>query len=403
MHQGKVGAVSAARGRALMALFFVPGIVLASWVSRTPDIRDAFGASHAQMGLVLMGLSVGSMVGILASGPLVARFSTRKVIAVAASLTAVSVPVLAVGAGAASPWVFAVGLCLGGLAMGGGEVAMNVEGAEIELLADRPFLPKLHAFFSIGATAGATLGIVFTHFRVPVEWHLAGIAVVAFVIVPLCLGHIPPGVGLAAPRTPEAAPSRPLLTDVRLLLIGVIMLALALAEGSANDWLPLVMVDGHGFDPALGSLSYAIFAACMAVGRLFGGPLVTKLGQRNVLLVSSLAGAFGLALVIFVDNQLVAGLAVIAWGLGAALGFPVAVSAAGTAGEPADAARRVSFVATIGYIAFLAGPPVLGLLGEVAGLRRALILVMVLCVVSALLVEVLRRRSRSVEDLELVQ
>ncbi|TRY20279.1 MFS transporter [Tessaracoccus rhinocerotis] len=382
-----------------MALFFVPGIVLASWVSRTPDIRDAFGASHAQMGLVLMGLSVGSMVGILASGPLVARFSTRKVIAVAATMTALSVPVLAIGAGLASPWLFALGLCLGGLAMGGGEVAMNVEGAEVEVLAGRPFLPKLHAFFSIGATIGATLGIAFTHFRVPVEWHLGGIALVTFAIVPLCIGHIPRGVGLSGPRTAGDAPRGPLLTDARLLLIGVIMLALALAEGSANDWLPLVMVDGHGFDPALGSASYAIFAGCMAVGRLFGGPLVTKLGQRNVLLVSSVAGAVGLALVIFVDNQLVAGLAVIAWGLGAALGFPVAVSAAGSAGEPGpDAARRVSFVATIGYIAFLAGPPVLGLLGEAAGLRRALILVMVLCIISAVLVEVLRRQSRTADE-----
>lgn len=383
-----------------MALFFVPGIVLASWVSRTPDIRDAFGASHAQMGLVLMGLSVGSMVGILASGALVARFSTRKVIAVAATLTAVSVPVLALGAGTASPWVFAVGLCLGGLAMGSGEVAMNVEGAEIEILARRPFLPKLHAFFSIGTTVGATLGIAFTYFRVPVEWHLAGIAVVAFVVVPLSVGHIPHGVGLAEPRTPDSAPRGPLLTDPRLVLIGVIMLALALAEGSANDWLPLVMVDGHGFDPALGSLSYAVFAACMSVGRLFGGPLVSRLGQRGVLLLSSISGAVGLALVIFVDNQLVAGLAVIAWGLGAALGFPVAVSAAGSVGEPGpEAARRVSFVATIGYIAFLAGPPVLGLLGEVGGLRRALILVMVLCIISSVLVEVLRRTSRRIESM----
>ena len=35
--------------------------------------------------------------------------------------------------------------------------------------------------------------------------------------------------------------------DAQLLLIGVIVLAMAFAEGSANDWLPLLMVDGHGW------------------------------------------------------------------------------------------------------------------------------------------------------------
>ncbi len=58
----------AQRRWALFALFFLPGIGIASWVTRTPAIRDALGASTQEMGLVLFGLSVGSMVGILSSG-----------------------------------------------------------------------------------------------------------------------------------------------------------------------------------------------------------------------------------------------------------------------------------------------------------------------------------------------
>src|SRR5690554_1852896 len=112
-----------------MALFFLPGLVMASWVSRTPDIRDALGASHGELGLILMGLSGGSMVGILSSGPLVARFGTRPVLNVTATATAISVLVIALGAGMPSAWVLALGLAISGLAMGAAEVAMNVEGA----------------------------------------------------------------------------------------------------------------------------------------------------------------------------------------------------------------------------------------------------------------------------------
>lgn len=44
----------------------VVGLGLASWVTRTPAVRGAVDASTAQMGLILFGLSIGSIVGVLA-------------------------------------------------------------------------------------------------------------------------------------------------------------------------------------------------------------------------------------------------------------------------------------------------------------------------------------------------
>ncbi len=66
-----------ARRWALFALFFLPGVAIASWVTRTPAIRDALGATTQEMGFVLFGLSVGSMLAILSSGPLVLKFGAR--------------------------------------------------------------------------------------------------------------------------------------------------------------------------------------------------------------------------------------------------------------------------------------------------------------------------------------
>ncbi|HEU5486139.1 MAG TPA: MFS transporter [Microlunatus sp.] len=376
------------RRNALFVLFFLPGLAIASWVTRTPDIRDRLGASTAQMGLVLLGLAVGSMVGILSSGLLVARFGTRSVIRVGTVVVASGAVVIGAGAAASSAILVALGLGLFGLGMGGGEVAMNIEGAAVEKAIGRAVLPALHGCFSLGTVVGATVGMLLTAAGFPVPLHLLGIAAIVVVALALVIGDVPPPAA-ATPSQPATmapattvSPTAPVWKDRRLLLIGFIILGLAMAEGSANDWLPLLMVDGHGFDAAIGSAVYVLFAIAMTAGRFLGGALVDRFGRAVVLGASALTGAVGIALVVFVDSQVVAAVAALLWGLGAALGFPVALSAAAASGD--NSAARVSLAATIGYIAFLVGPPSLGFLGEQFGLRTALIAVLVLVVGAAI-------------------
>ena len=392
---------------ALFALFLVPGISISSWVTRTPDIRDLLGASTAEIGLVLLGLSVGSMVGILSSGPLVARFSTRLVMVVGTTLIVLSMPTIGVGASLSEGGIVTAGLLLFGLGMGGVEVALNVEGADVEQALDKPVLPALHGSFSLGTFVGAVAGIVFTATEYPVLNHLLIISAIDLLLIIsaidlliliVAIRQITPGVGKTE-RAAGASGATPsgglgvLVRDGRLLIIGAVVLAMALAEGTANDWLPLVMVDGHGFDAALGSAIYAVFAASMTIGRFGGGWFIARYGRAAVLCASAIAGAAGLAVVIFVDNQAAAGTAVVLWGLGASLGFPVALSAAGAYGP--KSAARVSFVATLGYVAFLVGPPVLGFLGEHYGLRNALIVPLALVVAAAFLApQIVRRRGQ---------
>ncbi|MFD8432131.1 MFS transporter, partial [Streptomyces coelicoflavus] len=142
----------------------------------------------------------------------------------------------------------------------------------------------------------------------------------------------------------------------------------------ANDWLPLLMVDGHGLDAAVGSLVFVGFAAAMTLGRFGGAFFLSRYSRATVVRASAVSGAIGLCLVIFSDNAVVAAAAVLFWGLGASLGFPVALSAAGDSGP--DETARVGLVATIGYIAFLVGPPTLGFLGDHYGLRPAMLVVL---------------------------
>lgn len=383
---------------ALLALFFVPGLSISSWVTRTPAIRDLIGASTAEIGLVLLGLSVGSMVGILSAGPLVARLSTRPVMVVGTALVVLSMPTIGAGASMSQSGVVTAGLLLFGLGMGSVEVALNVEGADVEHALDKPVLPALHGSFSLGTVVGAVAGIVFTATEYPVLNHLLIVSGIDLLILVMAIRQISPGVGKTS-RVAGASGEAPgavrggLLRDGRLLIIGAVVLAMASAEGTANDWLPLVMVDGHGFDAALGSAIYAVFAASMTVGRFGGGWFIARYGRAPVLCASAIGGAAGLAVVIFVDNQVAAGAAVVLWGLGASLGFPVALSAAGASGP--HSAARVSFVATLGYVAFLVGPPVLGFLGEHYGLRNALVVPLALVVAAACLApQIARRRGQ---------
>ncbi|ECB5876372.1 MFS transporter [Salmonella enterica subsp. enterica serovar Enteritidis] len=368
---------------ALFMFFFLPGLLMASWATRTPAIRDILSVSTAEMGAVLFGLSIGSMSGILCSAWLVKRFGTRKVIRTTMTCAVGGMVILSVALWCASPLIFALGLAVFGASFGAAEVAINVEGAAVERELNKTVLPMMHGFYSFGTLAGAGVGMALTALSVPPNIHIILAAAVAIAPIFIAIRAIPDGTGKNASEDAHLQEKGlPFYRDIQLLLIGVVVLAMAFAEGSANDWLPLLMVDGHGFSPTSGSLIYAGFTLGMTVGRFTDGWFIDRYSRVTVVRASALMGALGIGLIIFVDSDWVAGVSVILWGLGASLGFPLTISAASDTGP--DAPTRVSVVATTGYLAFLVGPPLLGYLGEHYGLRSAMMVVLALVILAAL-------------------
>ncbi|ECK2275539.1 MFS transporter [Salmonella enterica] len=368
---------------ALFMFFFLPGLLMASWATRTPAIRDILSVSTAEMGAVLFGLSIGSMSGILCSAWLVKRFGARKVIRTTMTCAVTGMVILSIALWCASPLIFALGLAVFGASFGAAEVAINVEGAAVERELNKTVLPMMHGFYSFGTLAGAGVGMALTALSVPANIHIILAAAVAIAPIFIAIRAIPDGTGKnASEDTHLQEKGLPFYRDIQLLLIGVVVLAMAFAEGSANDWLPLLMVDGHGFSPTSGSLIYAGFTLGMTVGRFTGGWFIDRYSRVTVVRASALMGALGIGLIIFVDSDWVAGVSVILWGLGASLGFPLTISAASDTGP--DAPTRVSVVATTGYLAFLVGPPLLGYLGEHYGLRSAMMVVLALVILAAL-------------------
>ncbi|ONK09887.1 MFS transporter [Streptomyces sp. MP131-18] len=378
---------------ALFAMFLLPGVAMSSWITRTPDIRDRVGASTAEMGLIIFGLSIGAMAGVLCSASLVARYGGRAVTTGGAAVNLAGLAVVALGAGAGSGAVVFCGLALFGAGSGLMEIAVNVEGAAVERVIGRPVLPALHGCFSAGTFAGATTGVALTAVDFPVQWHLLIVVLLGAALSVWALRHVPRGTGQERPGSTEAPAlgARERLAvwrERRVVLLGLIVLGMALAEGAANDWLPLIMVDGYDLDAATGSLVYALFAASMAVGRFSGERLLSRFGRVTVVRAGAVCAAVGLATVVLAPHPAPAAAAVVLWGLGAALGFPLTLSAAGD--DPQGAAARVSAVAITGYLAFLAGPPALGFLGEAVGLRNAMLAVLAVVLLAGTLATAVR-------------
>ena len=113
-----------------------------------------------------------------------------------------------------------------------------------------------------------------------------------------------------------------------------------------------------------------MFSVAMTVVRVLGGPLVDRIGRVWTLLVLAVTAVVGLVLFILAPSVPIALIGVALWGAGASLGFPLGMSAA--ADDPAKAAASVTAAATIGYVAFLCGPPILGLISEDIGLLPTL-------------------------------
>src|SRR4051794_36284793 len=117
-------------------------------------MRQALGVGPGTLGFILLSASVGSLLALPISGGLVQRFGAHRVVIAAAAVEGLGLLLLAIGGGAleTAPLVV-LGLFLMGLGAGNWDVAMNVEGAEVERLMGRSVMPRFHASFSLGTVA----------------------------------------------------------------------------------------------------------------------------------------------------------------------------------------------------------------------------------------------------------
>ncbi|WP_158867523.1 MFS transporter [Leifsonia sp. AG29] len=378
---------------AVFVVFIMSGLAIATWVARIPGVRDdlGLGKDPSAVGLLILGMSIGAISGLALSSPVLVRFGPHKGMVGALGIASVGIALLGVGATLLhSVPAVAIGLILVGFGNGMVDVMMNVEGTAVEREIGKTLMPLMHACFSLGTVIGAGIGAAAAALHVAVAWHLLGIAVVIVVVTLVAVRFIPREAELGDEL--EGKPSLPfgrrlrtalaVWADWRLILIGVVMLGMAFGEGSANDWIALAVVDGHGQQNSTGAVVFGFFVAAMTLGRVLGGPIVDRIGRVAAIRITAGMGAAGLVMFIVGGPLWVVVIGTVLWGFGVSLGFPLGMSAAADGAE--NPAARVSAVAIIGYCAFLVGPPLIGFLGKEFGLLNALYLILVLLIASFL-------------------
>jgi MFS family permease len=373
---------------AVAIVFALNGFVTATWISRIPAVRSTLELSPGHLGLLLLCPAVGSVVSLPLAGQVVLRLGARLALRIFAVVCIGGVALAGIGVTAKVIPVVALGLFAYGLGTGTYDVAMNVEGAAVERLLGRSIMPRFHAGWSLGTVAGALVGAGAAALGISVVLHLVVLCVLILVATQVVCRWL---LDVAPEDETEPPPPRAALTawtERRTLLIGLVTLCAALAEGVANDWFGLVLVDGYHQSQSIGALGFGVFVAMMTLGRTGGTKVIDRYGRVLTLRLAAGTAALGVVLVVFGHWVPIAMLGGLLWGAGTALGFPMGMSAA--ADDPVWAAPRVSVVASIGYLAFLVGPPLVGFVGDAVGVRRAVAVVLVALVLIAVLAPVER-------------
>ncbi|MBC7297552.1 MAG: MFS transporter [Demequina sp.] len=366
--------------RALILMFALLGVFLTTFLSRIPTIRDLLHVSSSGLAILLLFGALGALVALVVAGWANAKFGSRALLWWVSFAHLVSLVVLGLSTAIGSPVLFASALFLMNLAFALSNVPANAEAADVERRVGRSIMPQFHAGFSVGMAVGIALGAAASHWHVAPVWHFAIVAVAAtivrLVVIPVAVLD-----GTPDPRVASKSLGGPFATagaeyrNRRVLLIGAIVFAAAMTEMIASQWLSLAVVDDFGQREATGDIIYWVFVASMFSFRMSGAGIIDRLGRVVTLRASAVSVVIGVTLFAFTPTFWLVPVAVIFWGAGAALNFPIGFTAA--ADDPRHAAARVAAVSSFSTTAGLIVPQIIGRMAEWVPLRHAMLLVLV--------------------------
>ncbi|BDS48432.1 MFS transporter [Rhodoluna sp. KAS3] len=355
----------------VLIYFTIFGLTFSSLMVRLPLVRELVDVTTSELGLILFFGSIGSITSVTLAGRFIARFGTKVAVITGVSIVTAGfvgqVSFIANGSAVG----YAVFALVAGLGVGVADVGINVDGAAIEAATGKTALPKMHAGFSIGSLAGAGIGIFATQINFDLFWQIVILSAITMAVPLTTARFLPAGNGIEERKQAKGSkvrePRAAIWKDRRIIFLAIGILGITLAEGASNDWLTIALVDDYQESDANAGIAYAVLLGAMTVTRFFGGNIADRFGKARTLQVLAFGGIIGLLLIIFGGNLYLAWLGALLWGCGVALGFPLYLSAAG---EGEDPARKVAFVASSGYLAFLVGPPLLGFLGQAWGVTN---------------------------------
>lgn len=356
--------------------FLVNGALVGTWVAQIPFVQERFDVSKTTIGVVLLFMAAGAFVAMPLTGQVLDRHATARVLRIAA----VAYPLLLLlPLAAPGPLLLAAALVAFGAGNGAMDVSMNAHGVAVERALGRPIMSSLHACWSFGGLAGA--GAVAAAVALGVDPRLEG-ACATFLLWVVVVGATAylRDASLHADGAPTPAgfalPSR------AVLLIGALCFLVMTTEGAVADWAGIYLTGETGASRAVSATGFAGFSLGMALARLGGDGLVERYSRRKVLVGGATLAATSLAILLVAGHAAVAVVGLVLVGVGVANAVPLLFSAAG---RVPPAGPSLAAVFTIGYLGFILGPPVIGVLADTITLTAALAVVCVALVLVAAL------------------
>ncbi len=345
---------------AVGCLFFLQGICFASWASRIPSIQQSLGLSETALGGVLFALPIGSLLGLPLSGWLIARYGSRRV----AACTLVLYACLLTGIGLSpSVWLLIPTLIFFGIAGNMANIAINTQAVAVESRYSRSIMASFHGLWSLAGFTAAGIGSFMIARQVITLHHFlfigAGMALVLAFVFPYLITE---------EQKPDTANKLFYKPDAELLRLGIIAFCCMICEGAMFDWSGIyfqkVVQPGEDWVGA----GYTAFMLMMALGRFLADRVVVRLGFHKTLQLSSALIVSGLLLAVLLPDLLTAIGGFLLVGLGVSSVVPLVYSQAGRS-KTLSPGHALATVSSIGFLGFLVGPPLIGIIAGASSLR----------------------------------
>lgn len=371
--------------RVVSAIFFMCGSFIGLWASRIPHIKEATGLSEGGFGMLLLIMAAGAFVAFPFTGVCIDRLGAAPVAKALAIATAVCFTLVGL---APNTVLLAIALFLAGFTLGALDVSMNGWGAEVEQSLSKPIMSSFHGLYSLGAGLAAQAGGFAIEAGLSVVSHFLLWAVLVFPFLIWFWRQPWPRV-----ETPDDGKKAPLfaLPQGALILVGLMALVAALGEGAMTDWAALYQVEDLGYSEAVAPTAFMVFSVGMVVMRLAGDKAIAIYGPVTVARISGIVALIGCALLVSGANLWVVWIGSFIMGIGYAVIFPLAMSRAASDSTISKGVALAS-VATLGYGAFLFGPPLLGFVGELFSLQMSFVMVGILTLVLPIMAGALKVR-----------
>lgn len=357
---------------AISVLFLLCGLNFASWATRIPDFKEFLSLSDAELGSILMGLPIGSMVSLPLAGWLIARYNSKIICLLAIVLYILILPALTF---ISSSLFLFVGLFSFGMAGDILNISMNTQVVSLEKLTNKKTMSSFHAIFSIGLMLGSLLGGYLVKLDVTLNQHFYMIALCNLISIIGVYRYLLIDSKNEEQENNMVEPKFKL--NNYLLILSFVAFCGMLCEGAMADWISLYFkslpnLDGYPF-----TIGFSSFAFSMVIGRLIGDWAAKHLSIRNILMMNGLLIALGMSMTVFFTQVHLLILGCFITGLGISTIVPMIYSQAGNTKDTSPA-MAIAAVSTIAYVGFMLGPVVIGFLSEYYGLKQALILLIIL-------------------------